>query len=249
MQLNSQRKNRELNLLEILSAILHRIWIVLLAAVACGCISLLVTKLFITPVYESSVMFYVNNGAPKGENERISNSDITASQSLVDTYLVILRSSYTLNDVVNQAGLQYSVPQLAAKITASSVNETEIFQVTVKDEDPEVAARIASTIADVLPEKVASVIDGSTVRIITNAVEGAAPSSPNVKRNVLFGVVLGVLLSCILIGISAFLDDTLYDVSEYIKQTQKQPILGEIPELLQSEQSGRYVYYSSGTES
>ena len=51
-------------------------------------------------------------------------------------------------------------------ITASAVNGTEIFEIVVTNPDNQKAELIANTIADVLPKKIANIVEGSSVRIV-----------------------------------------------------------------------------------
>ena len=47
-------------------------------------------------------------------------------------------------------------------ITASAVNGTEIFEIVVTNPDNQKAELIANTIADVLPKKIANIVEGSS---------------------------------------------------------------------------------------
>ena len=83
-------------------------------------------------------MFYVNNNNLSiGEaTVSISSSDISASKSLVNSYIVILRTRETLNDVIDYSGVDRTYAQMRNMISASAVNNTEIFQEVVTSEDP-----------------------------------------------------------------------------------------------------------------
>ena len=74
----------------------------------------------------------------------ISSGELTAAQKLVDTYIVILRSRSTLNDVIKKSGVDYSYEEMREMVAASAVNNTEIFSISVTSEDKEEAERIAN---------------------------------------------------------------------------------------------------------
>ena len=78
------------NVIELLDAMIRRWWVILIAVIVGAVLMFVYTRFFVTPLYQSSVSFYVNNG--QRSEDKISTSDISASQSLVDTYIVIFSS-------------------------------------------------------------------------------------------------------------------------------------------------------------
>ena len=231
------RDDLEINLLELLGVILRRAWLIILCMAILAAGTLAGTKMFVTPLYQSSVLFYVNNG--QSQESKISNADIIAAQSLVETYLVVLKYGTTLDEVIEKTKLDCTREELAKKISSSSVNDTEIFQITVTDPDPEQAVKIAKTISKVLPGKVADVIDGSSVRIVREASVPTDPSSPNLKKNAVLGAIAGFLISVVYVVLRYLLDDKIRDASRYLKDTYPYPILTAIPDLT-SRSTGYY---------
>ena len=51
----------EIDLLKLAKALWHRAWIIAIAAVLAAGMALFYTAVFVTPLYTSSAMFYVNN--------------------------------------------------------------------------------------------------------------------------------------------------------------------------------------------
>ena len=84
-------------------------------------------------------MMYVNNSSISVGNTSVSitSGDISAAQSLVKTYIVIMQSRKTLNAVIEQAKLPYTYEQLKSMVSANAVNATEIFEINVTGADPE----------------------------------------------------------------------------------------------------------------
>jgi hypothetical protein len=112
-------------------------------------------------------MFYVNNNnRTYGETSTsISSGDLTTSRNLVDSYIVILNTRETLVDVINYAGASYTYKELKSMITSAAVNETEIFKVTVTSTDPKEAERLANAVASVLPQRIGTIIEGTSVKV------------------------------------------------------------------------------------
>ena len=130
---NNTNETIEVDLGRIFSAIFKRIWLIGIVSVLCAIITVVGTFYFVTPKYESSAMFYVNNNSLSVGDTcfSISQGDITAAKSLVDTYIVILNSKSCLNDVIDYSGLDLTYREIKDMISASSVNETEVFEVVV----------------------------------------------------------------------------------------------------------------------
>lgn len=242
--MDNRKEDDEIDLLKLFQALWRRAWAIVLAAVICGGIFLGGTLVFIKPLYKSQALMYVNNSNISVGNTKISISqaDLSAAQSLVDTYIVILKTRSTLNEVIAESGVSYTYEQLKEMITAASVNSTEIFSIEVTSTDPKEAEVLANTIARILPEKISSVVDGSSVRIVDYAVVPAHKDSPDLKKNTLIGVLLGGLFACGLIVLLELLDDQIRD-SDYLLETYDIPVLAVIPDLLTEQDDGYYRYY------
>ena len=241
MEHKQKRKSEyEVDLVEIIGGLLRHWSVLLLTTVAGIGLMFLYTRYIVVPKYQSSVSFYVNNG--QRAEDKISTSDISASQSLVDTYIVILKYGTTLDAVLEDTKLNCSAGQLSEMITCSAINDTEVFQVTVTNPSPEQATMIARSIEKILPNKVSEVIEGSTVRIVRNPSVPTAPSSPKLMKNLILGGLAGLLLSCVYVSLRLILDDRIRDASRMLKDTYPYPVLAVIPEL--SAESKGYYYNS-----
>ena len=236
----------EIDLLDLAKAMWSHIVAIVLAAVVCAGLALGYTKLLITPTYKANALLYVNSSdiSVAGSKLSISASDRTAAKSLVDTYIVILNTRTTLNDVIEQSGVSYSYDQLKKMISASSVNSTEIFSVEVTSTSPQEAELLANTIARVLPEKIASVVDGSSVRIVDTAVVPSKKAAPSTGKNTMLGFLLGAVLACGAVVVLYLMDDKIHS-ADYLLSSYDLPLLAVIPDLTQDDDDG-YYYYGYG---
>jgi capsular polysaccharide biosynthesis protein len=122
-------------------------------------------------------------------------------------------------------------------------NETEIMRVTVTTTDPYEASRIANTIAEVLPIRIAEIIDGASMEVVDAAVPDLQKVAPSITKYTAIGLFLGVLLCAGVVIVFALLDDTIHD-EDYILRTYDYPILGKVPNLIHSgNKSYRRYYY------
>ncbi len=236
-QKQGKKSEYEIDLVEIIGALLKHWWVLLLTMCIGIGLMFLYTRYIVVPEYQSSVSFYVNNG--QRSEDKISTSDISASQSLVDTYIVILKYGTTLDAVREDTNISYSASELSRKIKCAAINDTEVFQVTVSDPSPEQAATIARSIEKILPDKVSEVIEGSTVRIVRKPTVPTNPSSPNLVKNLLLGGIAGLVLGCIYVALRFILDDRIQNAAKMLKETYPYPVLAAIPEL-SAESKGYY---------
>ncbi len=248
MENQQQQKKRNdyytIDLLLIFKALWSKVWIIAIAGILAGIAGFCIAAFAIAPTYSASVMLYVNNTAASHDpNSTISSSQISAAQSLVKTYTEILKNRTTLNQVIKEAEIQYTYKDLYNMIKAAPSNDTEIMKVTVTTEDPDEAAKIANTIAEVLPERIKDVIEGAKMNVVEYAEPDTNKVAPSITKYTLVGIIIGVLLAVVSIAVSAMMDDTLHD-EEFITQNYTYPILARIPDLANSTGKGKkYGYY------
>ena len=222
----------EIDLQQIFCVLLSKAWLIGLVGVICAVLTFLGTLLFITPTYKSSAMFYVNNNSMSLGDvaSSITSADISASRGLVKSYIVILNTRETLNDVIDYAELDRTYGELKGMISAEAVDATEIFRVTVTSPNAKEAETIANAIAYILPKRITSIIDGTSAKVVESAVKSARPSSPSYTKNVMVGLLLGMALSSGFVVLKTILDTTIRKEEDVI-QSCKYPILAAVPDM------------------
>ena len=231
----------EIDLQRLFSAILNKAWLVGLVAVVCAVAAFLGTYFFITPQYQSTAMFYVNNNSLSlGETSlSISSGDISASRGLVDSYIVILNTRESLNDVIDYAGVDRTYGQLKGMISAEAVDSTEIFKVVVTSPDPEEAEKIADAIAYILPKRISSIIEGTSAKVVDSAIIASKPSSPSYTKNTMIGFIVGFVLMVAIIIIRELTDISVH-TEEDITRSCKHPVLAAVPDMTANTKGGYY---------
>lgn len=233
------------DLLHIFKSLWRRAWVIAVVGLMTAAIGFASAAFLIAPKYSASIMLYVNNSSVSLGNTSfsISSSEITAAQNLVKTYIVMLNNRTTLEAVIQDTGVSYTYGQLSSMIEATSVNETEVLKVTVTTENAAEAAKIANSIAVVLPNRISEIIEGASMEVVDSAIENRNKVSPSITNYTIIGFALGIILSAICVVISAIMDDTIHD-DEYILQNYNYPILAKVPDLMSSS-SEHYRYYSA----
>ncbi len=240
---SKKKEGEELDLQQLLDALVHKLWLIVVVSVLCAAIAFLGTLYFITPQYQSSAMFYVNNSALSvgDASFSISSGDITAAKDLVESYIVILKSKDTLNEVVDYAGSDLTATQLKEMISASSVNSTEIFRVVITSDDPEEARILADAIVHILPKKIAGIIEGTSAKIVETPVVPGGPSSPSYPKNTILGFLIGLIGSVGYVTLKLLFDVTIRS-EETIARLTEHPILASVPNM---SAPGKGKYYAS----
>ena len=231
--MNNENDVIEIDLLHILEVLISKIWIIIIAGALGATLLFSYSMFFITPKYQSSTMFYVNNNNLNigSASFSISSSDISASQSLVDTYIVILKTRNTLETVIEKSSLNYTYEQLSSMISASAVNATEVFKVTVTSTDPIEACHIANGIATVLPDKISEIVTGSGAKVVDYAVVNPVKVSPSITKYTAIGLLIGAVLACAIIILEDIFDDRIRDDAYLLNTYEDIPTLAIIPNL------------------
>ena len=242
---NSNNDYYTVDVLHIIKFVIQRFWIIIVSGILAAAIGFCVSAFLITPKYSSSIMLYVNNSSFSLGNTSfsISSSEITAAQSLVKTYGEILNNRTTLERVIEKSNVKYDYEELSEMIVSSPSNNIEIMRVTVTTDNPYEASKIANCIAEVLPVRIAEIVDGASMAVVDSAIPDLQKISPSITKYTAIGLILGALVSVIVLMIFALLDNTIHD-EEYILNTYKYPILAKVPNL--TNMGGKqYAYYSS----
>ncbi len=247
-QTTKKERITENGLNRIFSALLYKLWLIVLVAVLCAALTFGIVFSFVTPMYESSAMFYVNNSdLSVGDTVlNISAGDITAAKDLVESYIVILKTRTTLNEVIDYAQVDISTSDLKDMISAASVESTEIFEVVVTNPSPTEAEKLASAIAYILPMRIDSIIEGTSARIVDSAIVPSKPSSPNYANSTLIGFFVGFVLMAVIVVLQEAFDVTIRE-EEDVYQVCKHPILAAVPDMSVPSKGG-YYYYGYGSK-
>lgn len=221
----------EINLPELIKLLARKAWIVLLAAVICCSAVLLYTMNFVSPKYEASVTMYVNNKSNQ-EGNAITSNDLTVATKLVNTYINIIKSDRVLEKVVAETGTSVSPASMRNMISAASLNDTEMFRVTVTSQEPELSAKLANAIADIAPAEISQIIQGSSAEIVDHAKVPTTHSSPNYSMSGVLGFVVGALLAVAVIILAQALDVRVKSEDD-LAEICSVPVLGTIPDVLE----------------
>ncbi len=243
-------KAKEINVLALCKSLLRKAWLIVLCAIVFGIGGYIYTDQCVDPMYQSSILLYVNNTNKTENSGNISASDLATSQRLVETYIIILKSDPVMEKVANNlkhtTGTDLTGGAIKGMITAGAENGTEVFRVSVSSTDPVLAAEVANSVAAVAPKEIEGVIQGSSAKVVQHATVAGAPYSPNKTRQAAIFAIVGAVLAVAFVLIREFMDVRIKS-EEDLAEICDAPILGFIPELSQ-ESSSKYSYTPHSSE-
>ena len=188
---------------------------------------------FVTPMYESYITLLLVKGESEGTqqtttSDSITTTDLTLNSKLVSTYRELIRSKDVLRQVISNLNINVNEDDIRNNITVTSVEETELIEITVQNEDPTYAAKIANEIAKVFTEKVAEIYKINNVHIIDEAEIENTPSNINHVKDVVIFTAIGLIIAVMYVLIANMLDTTI-KTAEDVEKLFKVPVLANIP--------------------
>lgn len=206
----------EIDLLELFHYLKKRLWIIAAAVGACALLGLVVSTMFMTPMYTASTRVYVLNQA---NDNNVAYSDFQVSSQLLNDYKVLITGQNVTREVVTELGLNMTPGQLTEKIKVTAPDNTRVLQISVTDADPQRAADIANAVREVAALQLQKIMDVDAVNLVYEAEVPTTKSSPSVKRNVMLAIAAGLVVSVGVLAIVFICDDrirTEEDVEHYL---------------------------------
>lgn len=216
----------EIDVLYLLRKLWSRKFFIIFIALVVGTIALLGSVFLIKPKYTSTTRIYVVNRTADG----ITNQDLQAGSYLVKDYQEVITSNEVLSSVIDKEKLSLTPNELSSMISVTIPTDTRVISISVEDDNAQEATTIANTVREVAAEKIKAVTKVDDVTTLEAAEVPKEPSSPNIKRNTLIGVIAGGVLAVISIIILEVLDDRVRR-PEDIEDVLGLPLLGIVPDI------------------
>nr|AOP02768.1 Chain length determinant protein Wzd [Streptococcus suis]AOP02791.1 Chain length determinant protein Wzd [Streptococcus suis] len=224
--MNNQEMNTiEIDILLLLKTIWRKKFLIILTALFGAGIAFVYSSFLVTPQFDSTTRIYVvSQNVEAGAG--LTSQELQAGTYLVKDYKEIILSQDVLTQVATELNLKESLKE---KISVSIPVDTRIVSISVRDADPNEAARIANSLRTFAAQKIVEVTKVSDVTTLEEAVPAEQPSTPNTKRNILLGLLAGGILATGIILAMEVLDDRVkrpQDVEEVMGLT----LLGVVPD-------------------
>ena len=219
----------EVDLKELFFVFFGKLWIILLSGIVLGIAAYFYTSVMITPQYASDGTVYILTRS--NSNQQVTTGDLNMSAQLTSDFEELIISHTVLDEVIEQIdyeGLTFG--SLKNKITVTNRTDTRILQITVTDPDPLMAKAIVDKVIEISSEKIKSIMDIEAVNLVDEGTLNSTPVSPSYKKNVLIGVLIGIVITSAIVIVMYLLDDKIHtgeDIEKYLGLS----VLGVIPEV------------------
>lgn len=214
-----QNDEVEIDLLELVHALLRKWWMILIGGIVGGVAMFLVTSFLITPMYESSAMLYILNKT----TSVTSMADIQIGSALSSDFQVIATSKPVIDSAIQkieqEQGRKFTRKEITDSLTVSNIDDTRLLKISVEHADPEVACMIANAVADATASQMAEIMKSDPPTLAEKAEVSKLPVSPSLMKNTVLGILIGVLVVCGVLIVLFLMNDhikTEEDVEKYL---------------------------------
>ena len=224
-----EQTTMEIDVFHLLKILWKRKILIALVAIVAGALAFAYSAFIVKPESTSTTRIYVVN-RNQGDKPGLTNQDLQAGSYLVKDYREIILSQDVLEKVTSNLKLDLSPKALASKVKVTVPVDTRIVSISVNDRVPEEASRIANSLREVAAEKIISITRVSDVTTLEEARPATAPSSPNIRRNTIIGLLGGTAFMVIAVLIVELVD-TRVKRPEDIEDVMQIALLGVVPNL------------------
>ena len=218
--MEEQQKKQDLfgdgiDLMELGMVLLHHWWMLVIGLLVGGLLAGCYTVFAVTPMYKASSTIYIFNKT----TSITSLSDIQLGSQLTVDFQIIAKSREVLEAVIEDCDLSMSTGSLSGAVSVTNPTDSHMLTITVTNANPELAARIANSMADILRQQVADIMNTDKPSTVERAVVPTSPSSPSLTGNIEKGALVGLVLVMAFLVARFLLDDTISteeDVRKYL---------------------------------
>lgn len=202
-----------------------RFWKILVPIVLAFFILFTVYSAFIaTPMYQSTAKLYIINK----ESTQVTSTDFNISTYLTKDFAEILQDEVVLSEVSDDINNKYSAGTIKNYLNITATEDTRIIEITVTSPNAKDSKQIADSICRISEEKLAEIMGLDRVKVIRNGNLAKSPSSPNVTRDAIFGILVGLVIAAGVV-FAIMLTDNKISSAEDVEKILDISILTTIP--------------------
>lgn len=217
-----------ISLKELYDILMKRIWMIISIAVFAVVTSGVVSYFVLTPTYQTQTQVLVSQQATGAASLAAMAFDTDAKY--IDTYNVIMKSPYILNQVIEELQLERSHRELNSQISVSQEGKSQVVTIRVTDTDPAKAVEIANMTAKVFQREVFTLMRVDNVHILSPAEleSSSIPINPKPTLNMAIALVVGLMAAVGLAFLLEYMDNSIRTEQD-IEELLGLPVLGVIP--------------------
>ncbi|GAA2043666.1 polysaccharide biosynthesis tyrosine autokinase [Yaniella flava] len=210
-------------------------WVLIVVTTLVGVAAAAGFTFLATPQYEAQSKLYISVQTDSQASGDLLQGSNFAQQNMA-TFAELATTESVLEPVAEELSLDLSRNQLTELVNVAAPADSTLLNVTVSNEDPELAAQISNEIGVQLKTLVEEELeppqgDDETSPVQVNMVQSAqvptSPVSPRLPLNLALGFLLGLAVGVGIAVLRAVLDTRIRSVHD-IEQITEAPVLGRI---------------------
>ena len=219
-------KTKQITISDLLKMFLQHIKLIIIFVVLGAVIAYLYVSYMVTPIYTTSSLILVQNSSgfdystsssASLSGEKVNTNDITSSVMLANTCSTLFTVDPDMRKLIS-----------GASVSISAVSDSYFLRITSSSSDPYTAANIANLVANNAKSVFKKYFgDAGKVEKVDEAYVPSSPSSPDKKRFVIMGALVGLALSLIIAFLLEIIDTTIKPGDDLYKQYEI-PVFAEI---------------------
>ena len=223
----------EIDVIDLFNFLKKKIVVILLVTIIVGLAGFGVSKLCITPQYQSSSMIYITSGS-NGSVVQNMLSELQAGTALTADYKTLVQSKPVLNQVIEDLNLDMEYEELKDSITVENPDNTRILTIIVKNPDPKQAKNIVDDLTDVVIYQIADIMNTSKPNILQSGDIEKNPVYPSNTKAALLSAIIVLMIMMVYYTIQFIQNDMILsneDIERYLNQKN----LVQVPEFKDNE--------------
>lgn len=220
----------ELDLKELLQIFWEKKLQIILIIAIFAVVGIIYTLTFVTPKYaaKTSLLLATNSSSVNTGSSSITTTDITLNSKLVSTYSKLVKSDKVIRNVISNLSLNMDENDLKNSVSVTATEDTEFIEISVKNEDPVLATKIANEMSKVFIENVKEFYKVENVHVVDAAEVPQSPYNVNHIKDVIIFAFVGAIIAVLYVLVSNMLDTTIKSEDD-IEKIFKQTVLATMP--------------------
>ncbi|KGL37444.1 hypothetical protein BMT55_09025 [Listeria newyorkensis] len=187
-------------------------WLIIILCIVGAMSGFVISKEFMTPIYESQSQLVIKQEQPK--NNTTTTSETQSNIQLVNTYKIILVSPTVLETVIKNLDLPETTAQLAKQILIENSKDSQVLTVNVLNADRELAKQINQQLIQAATKESDKIMSANNIRVLTKPTENMSPVKPNKTLVIGVGFIVGLLVAISIIVIKETMRQHIRDEKE-----------------------------------
>ncbi len=179
------------------------------------------------PLYTTYTTIILTKSNESQTVTTITQNDILLNQKLVETDSKIIKSKLVLEQVISETGVTYTAEELSKNVSVEAYENTEMLKISVTDQDPELAANIANSIAQVFSGEIAKIYQINNISVVDVAVTSEEVSNNTLKRDLLLALFVSIFGTIGVVFVVYYFDDTV-KLTDDLEEEIGMPVVAKV---------------------